>query len=164
VKELGSIEKDAEGRCCVRFVRQLEASPDEVWAALTERDSLDGWLGRLCYEPRIDSALTIDFGSGIEIFGRVLAIEAPRLLSFSWSDTADVEAPSVVRFELFATNRGTRLELTHSRQPVTMARSTAAGWHAHLDLLSGFLESAMPSWDTIYPPARAAYAPLVESL
>lgn len=164
MNDLGSIERDADGRCSVRFVRRLKASPDEVWAALTERDKLDGWLGRMCYEPRVDSTLTIDFGSGIEIYGRVLAIEAPRLFSFSWSDTADIEALSVVRFELFATNSGTRLELIHSRQPVTMARSTAAGWHAHLELLNGFLESAMPSWDKVYPPARAAYAPLVESL
>ena len=102
--------------------------------------------------------------SQLALYGRVLAFEAPRLFSFTWSPVESAEDASIVRLELFAAESGTTLVLTHSRQPVEMARSTASGWHAQLELLIGFLAGNVPGWEDVYPPARAAYRKLVDDL
>ena len=62
VEKLGNIERTADGRYELRFTRRINAKREEVWAALTERDRLEGWLGRVRYEPAVGATLTIDFG------------------------------------------------------------------------------------------------------
>lgn len=56
------------------------------------------------------------------------------------------------------------LVLTHTRQPAGLARGTAAGWHAHVDLLDGYLQGVALEWDKVYPPVKALYASAVESI
>ncbi len=166
MEELGTLGQNADGRCTLRMTRQLPYPVETVWAALTEPDQLDGWLGRLQYEPAQGSPLTIDFGDGVAIWGTVIAFEPPRRFSFTWSERADepdTEA-STVQFDLATIAAGTRLILTHSRQSSRLARATAAGWHAHLDLLIGHLTGRAPDWDEVYPIARKAYEPLVRTL
>ncbi len=163
MRELGTVEVAPDG-VRLRITRRLAAAPEEVWAALTERDALEAWLGRMRYEPRVGSPLTLDFGSGVEIYGEILAFEPPHLFSFTWSPFEGGERASVVHIELRADGPVTTLVLTHSRQAVAMARTTAAGWHAHLDLLIGLVDGDLPDWDDVYPPARDAYAPLVAAL
>jgi hypothetical protein len=94
----------------------------------------------------------------------VVAFEPPRLFSITWSTVEGTKDASVVRFELLAAGSGTTLVLTHPRQPVAMARDTAAGWHAHLELLIGFLAGKVPAWEEVYPPAREAYAEMTGAL
>lgn len=164
MRELARVRKDADGSYELEIVRTLDASLSEAWEVLTERDSLEGWLGRARYEPRVGSALTIDFGGGDSIRGEVVAIDPPRRFAFTWSEDEATEESSLVSLELVEVAGGTRLTLTHSRQPLSMARRTAAGWHAHMDLLIGFMHGTTPEWESVYPPAREAYASLVASL
>ena len=96
--------------------------------------------------------------------GEVVAIDPPRLFAFSWSEGEATEGASLVSFELFEVAGGTRLTLTHSRQPLPMVRRTAAGWHAHLELLIEFMHGKTPEWESVYPPAEEAYTALVASL
>jgi uncharacterized protein YndB with AHSA1/START domain len=163
VEKLGNIERTADGRYELRFTRRINATREEVWAALTERDRLEGWLGRVRYEPRVGATLTIDFGEGEAIHGEVLQFEPLRCFAISWVEAGE-SAVSVVRFELFAERGGTRLELTHAKQPVGMARTTAAGWHAHLDLLNGYLEGTPLAWDSVYSRAKPEYEDAVRAL
>lgn len=81
------------GFCEVRFTRRYEATPAEVWAALTEPESISRWLGPVPTEVR--------------------ASEPERLLELDWLPPGD--EPSVVRFELVATDDGTQLVLDHRR-------------------------------------------------
>ena len=164
MESLGKVTRSDDGRYTIRFIRRFAATPREVWAALTERDALDGWLGRVRFEGVTGSALTVDFGAGVEIRGVVVEWEPLHKFSFTWLETAEPSAESLVSFELFREGKGTRLTLVHTRQPTTMARTTAGGWHAHLDLLNGFLEGTTPHWDAVYAPAKAAYAATVASI
>jgi uncharacterized protein YndB with AHSA1/START domain len=81
------------GFCEVRFTRRYDASPAEVWAALTEPESIARWLGPVPTNVRTS--------------------ERERLLELDWEPPGD--EPSVVRFELVADGEGTRLVLDHRR-------------------------------------------------
>jgi uncharacterized protein YndB with AHSA1/START domain len=81
------------GFCELRFTRRYDATPAEVWAALTEPESIARWLG--------------------PVPTRVRESEPERLLELDWEPPGD--EPSVVRFELIATASGTQLVLDHRR-------------------------------------------------
>ena len=164
MQKLGTVSKGSDDSIELRIVREIRASLEDVWAALTESDALKGWLGEVTYEPVVGSVLTIDFGDGIEIYGEVVAIDPLRKFSFTWAEGPEIAGASLVCFELFEGAETTRLVLTHSRQSVRMARSTAAGWHAHMDLLIGYLDGDAPEWEAIYPPAKEAYKDIVATL
>jgi uncharacterized protein YndB with AHSA1/START domain len=82
------------GYCEVRFTRRYDATPAEVWAALTEPDSIARWLGPVPTSVR--------------------ASEPERVLELDWLPPGD--EPSVVRFELVLREDGrTELVLDHRR-------------------------------------------------
>ena len=81
------------GYCKVRFTRRYDATPSEVWAALTEPESVARWLG--------------------PVPTTVREAEPERLLELDWLVPGD--EPSVVRFELIETEGGTELVLDHRR-------------------------------------------------
>lgn len=164
MKSLGSVSREADRHYALRIERRLHAPREEVWAALTQRDSLEGWLGRVRCEPAIGTPLTIDFGGGAAIRGRVVVVEPPAVFSFTWSETQEEDDASLVRFELTDEGPTTRLVLIHTHQPAAMARRTCAGWHAHRDLLLGFLDGQSPDWEAVYPAAQRAYAAVVEAI
>lgn len=158
MRELGTIERQADGTYTLRLIRYLRAARADVWAVLTERGRCDGWLGDLRFTPDVGSEVTLDFGDGEGICGELLAYDPERRFAITWIEPDDVHAKSTVCFDLMDDGDGTLLALTHARQPAAMARSTAAGWHAHLELLIGAAAGAMPAWEDVYPPAREAYA------
>jgi uncharacterized protein YndB with AHSA1/START domain len=100
----------AAGGCSVRFTRRYAASPHEVWAALTEPDSLRRWLDPGC-EISVEEGASFGIGDD-RIVGRVRAVEPQRLLELDWDTRGD---PSVVRFELTSDGTGTVLVLDHER-------------------------------------------------
>lgn len=159
--ELGMIEAE-DDRFRLTLVRRLSARIGAVWAALTEPDELSAWLGDVEFEPREGAELCIDFG-GDKVRGRVRSFEAPHVFEFSWSDSRDDPDPSVVRFELETDGDETILTLCHSRQGRRLAGSTAAGWHAHLDVLDGRLAGRPREWSDCYKLSRERYAPLVRA-
>lgn len=107
------------GTCEVRFTRYYEATPTEVWAALTEPDSLARWLG--------DEAKV----------GRVRQVERERLLELDWLESGS-EA-SVVRVELRRDGGGTVLVLDHRRIDALVGMRTMAWWGRQLERLDGVL-------------------------
>jgi uncharacterized protein YndB with AHSA1/START domain len=157
--ESGVIEVQND-RYTLTLVRHLSAKIQEVWAALTEPVDLEEWFAPTRLEPVEGGAIEIDFGGGDFVRGKVLCFEPPAVFEFTWSESAEQE-PSIVRFELTEVDGGTVLHLTHHKQGAELARRTAAGWHAHMDLLDGALRGTPASWDECYPSARARYAPIV---
>jgi uncharacterized protein YndB with AHSA1/START domain len=78
----------------VRLTRRYAASPQEVWAALTDPESLVRWLGR-------------------PIPGEARVVEHERRLELDWRPEG--EPPSLVRLDLTPVGGGTQLVLDHSR-------------------------------------------------
>jgi uncharacterized protein YndB with AHSA1/START domain len=99
----------ADGRCEVRITRRYQASPGEVWKALTD---LDGWLA----PPQ-----------GVT----VAHVEPERRLELDWRP--DGEPPSVVTVELRFEDKRTVLVLEHTQIDATLGMRYAAAWFRAFD-------------------------------
>ena len=108
------------GFCEVRFRRRYDATPAEVWAALTEPESIARWLG--------------------PVPTNVRESEPERTLELDWLVPGD--EPSVVRFELRPREGGgTELVLDHRRINAVQGMLYSERWTNTLlrldDLLGG---------------------------
>ena len=108
------------------FVRDLRHPLEKVWAALTEPDQLREWapfaadrnLSRVG-----DATLTmIDADTSADLEAKVRRAERPTLLEYVWGG-------DVLRWELAATDVGTRLTLRHTTKDRDQVPKAAAGWH-----------------------------------
>ncbi|HEY7399633.1 MAG TPA: SRPBCC domain-containing protein [Actinomycetota bacterium] len=109
----------------------LRATPEEVWAALTDMNRLSEWFGvRAEIDPRRGGAVRFVEDGGTERRGLVEAFEPPHRLAFRWRavrlvargvETGDA---STVEFVLRREARGTTLVVTES--PGILAASGAA--------------------------------------
>lgn len=108
----------SEGRCSVRLTRRYPAAPAEVWAALTEPESLRRWLGEA------------DWAA---VGAQARELEPGRRLVLDWG--APGEEPSVVRLELTADERGTTLVLDHSQIEEQVGMAYLQRWTTRLDRL-----------------------------
>jgi uncharacterized protein YndB with AHSA1/START domain len=128
-----------EATCEVRFTRYYDAAPDEVWAALTEPESLARWLAppdELDLSPGASFALRL---AEATLTAHVRAVEPGRLLELDWQDFAD--APSIVRFELTPSRDGTVLVLDHRRVNARVGMRYMRIWERHLGLLDELVGS-----------------------
>lgn len=124
------------GFCEVRFTRSYPAPPAEVWAALTEPESIARWLA-----PTIEIDLCP--GGAYELRGlpaRVRSVEPERLLELDWEPAG--EDPSVVRFELTPHEDGTQLVLDHRRINAVTGMAYIQRWSAPLERLGGVIATA----------------------
>jgi uncharacterized protein YndB with AHSA1/START domain len=128
------------GFCEVRLTRYYSAAPDEVWAALTDRDSLARWLAPPGdVDLRRGGSFELQLKEGETMNGRVRSVEPSRLLELDWR--AAGEDPSIVRFELSADGGGgTVLVLDHRRIDASVGMRYTARWERHLDRLDAVVE------------------------
>jgi len=142
----------------VRLERHLPDPPAVVWQAITEREQLKAWFpcdvivegGRW----EVGAAIAFPFPSEVidmTLTGTVLAVDEPRLLSYTWGDE------EVLSFELHPEGDGTRLVLSDELQAGWAARN-AAGWDDCLDRLAG-LPIEPDAWQRRF----AAYSAVFES-
>lgn len=145
----------------VRMERLLPAPIDRVWAWLTDPDKRALWLAGGPMELRPGGAVELVFrhaelssrqsplperyahlASGHVLRGKVLAVDPPHLLSFTWGSEPEA---SVVTIELRAQGTLVRLRLTHSgiRSPAELTETTS-GWHTHADMLESRLAGHEP--------------------
>lgn len=78
----------------VRLTRRYAASPEEVWAALTDPGAVARWLGQ-------------------PVPGDARVVQPQRRLELDWRPAG--EPPSLVRFDLMPVDGGTTLVLEHTR-------------------------------------------------
>lgn len=137
-EELGVLSRDG-GYLHGRLERFLEHDPQAVWTMLTSPQRLPEWLAPGTIELRTGGAARLNFtDSGIVIDSRVSAIDAPRLLEYSWSGPGEPLRP--LRWEMHSEGEGTRLTLTVGLpEGEDMARA-CAGWEAHLMMLLAAIE------------------------
>jgi uncharacterized protein YndB with AHSA1/START domain len=111
----------------------IEASPDEVWEALTDEDRLEEWLApEVELDPFEGGEISVRDGDDRRT-GTVETVEEGERFAFTWSRPGEGE--SFVEFTIEALPGGTRLTVvetpTRSAATNTAAGSTAmaiGGW------------------------------------
>lgn len=125
----------------MRFERLYDATPAELWSALTDPEHIEGWLAhvaRIDLERDGEVELQMDADGTDIVRGRIRAIEHERVLEYDWR-SADAPA-SVVRLAIEPRETGgTLLVLEHRALPAKTIVDYGAGWHAHLDLLAALV-------------------------
>lgn len=148
----------------VRFAVTLDNPVHEVWGALTEPARLAQWLAPGTIDLVPGGRARLDFAdSGIVIDSPVSAVEPLRLLEYSWSGPGEPVRP--VRWELEPVGPLTRLALTLGVPATEDAARSAAGWAAHLDMLTAVLAGAAIGFPfQTFKAARAGYGEQLAAL
>lgn len=136
----GALRTESDEHAGVRFERLYDATAEELWAALTERDQLRGWLAhasRFELEPDGEVELRFEADDGRPTRGRMREIVPGRVLEWEWLQEG--ERASVVRFELVPRDAGCLLVLDHRLLDREFAPGYGAGWQGHLDALDALL-------------------------
>src|SRR5262245_17653917 len=126
----------------------VEASPEEVWEALTEEDRLEEWLAPdVDLDPTEGGEIAVRDGDG-ERFGTVETVEEAERFAFTWSRPGEGE--SFVEFTIEALPGGSRVTVVempmHSAATNTAAGSTAmtaGGWASRLARLQRSMRFAL---------------------
>jgi uncharacterized protein YndB with AHSA1/START domain len=150
----------AEGdRSGVRFERRYDATPEELWSALTEPERLGRWLANVAeLELRVGGRFHLLWNESDgtqKTDGTVLALEPGRLLELNW--TYPGEPDSTARFELRPDGDGTILVLDHRGLPPAAIAGYGAGWHSHLDSLEAHLNGGEADWSARFQELGPAY-------
>lgn len=139
--------------------RLLPGPIERVWAYLTESDKRARWLAAGDMEMAAGAEFELvwrndtltdppgrrpdDFGREHRMRSRILELDPPHRLVFSW----DGSGPVSIDLE----PRGERVLLTliHRRLDGEMRLMVGPGWHCHLDVLAARLAGAAPEpfWD-----------------
>ncbi|MFF4585240.1 SRPBCC domain-containing protein [Streptomyces sp. NPDC001388] len=142
-----------DGRPAVRFTRTYAHPVASIWHLVTDPAELAGWFpSRVETELRPGAAIRFSGDPRTpESTGRVLAVDAPRHLSFAWGGDE-------LRLDLEADDDGTRLTLTNVLAAADASARNAAGWEVCLAALDALAESGAPvasdggtrSWEAYY--------------
>jgi len=120
-----------DGRPAVRFTRTYDHPVDRVWEFVTEPGELAHWFPS-SVEIELRAGGTIRFGGDPNMddsTGRVLAVDAPRHLSFSWGGDE-------LHFDLEELDeKRTRFTLTNVLEAENTAARNGAGWEVCLSAL-----------------------------
>lgn len=157
-----STQGEIVDRSTLRFERLLPGPIDRVWSYLTDGEKRGTWLAAGEMDLRVggkvehvfdNSKLTknaddtppakyAEFAGESRMHGVITAIDAPRLLAYTWSEAS---GESEVTFELSQEGSKVKLVLTHRRIATREDLIGAAGgWHTHLDILADRLEGREP--------------------
>jgi uncharacterized protein YndB with AHSA1/START domain len=116
----------------VRFERTIDASPEAVWAVLTDTARLPDWYGNSRIEGRVGGAISIMDG---HIKGVVTQWRPQKKLAYTWNvfmpgQTESDFPESYLTLEL----DGGKLTLTHLPVLEAFVKLNAMGWHTFLDM------------------------------
>ncbi|HET8653391.1 MAG TPA: SRPBCC family protein [Gaiellaceae bacterium] len=153
-------------RCGVRFERRYDASPEELWSALTEPDRLRRWLADVAeLDLRVGGRFLLRWQESDgtqETDGTILALDPGRVIELNW--TYPGEPDSVARFELRPDGNGTILVLDHRGLPPGSIAGYGAGWHSHLDSLAAHLSGGQADWSARFQELGATYVRQAEAV
>ncbi|MBT3150307.1 SRPBCC family protein [Streptomyces sp. CHD11] len=120
-----------DGRPAVRFSREYGHPVDRVWRFVTDPDELARWFpSRAEIDLRPQGAVTFTGDPALEDSGgRVIAVDPPRHLSFTWEDDE-------IHFDLEElADKRTRFTLTNVLGAENTAARNSAGWDVCLSAL-----------------------------
>jgi uncharacterized protein YndB with AHSA1/START domain/DNA-binding transcriptional ArsR family regulator len=125
--------------------RFINATPQRVFQALTEKAELERWFVRTIeIELRPGGAARFEWSPEIIEVGKVLAYEPSRRFSYTWE--AFSPSPTTITFLLAPENDGTRLHLSQTgigqdESWGNYANGMSHGWDIHLTHLISWLET-----------------------
>lgn len=161
--QFGVVREDGE-LLSLRFERTYAATPEEVWAAFTDPESIRRWLfADAVLESRVGGEFRLDWSDDEKATGSVLVWNPPFALEVEWNEP---QISSVLHVEIAASAAGTVLILDQRNISVAAAIGMGAGWHAHLDALSDLLDgrgSNEEAWRPRFDALRPRYEELVSS-
>jgi len=146
------IDRDAFS---VRRTIRISAPIEKVWATVTEPEHISKWFGRAEFDGAGAGSLgTLTWDDHGTIPVRIEAVEAPRLVSYRWSnddalgafpEQVDEEHSTVFTFTLEPVDGGTLLTVVetgfeNTSDPVANLEDHRGGWDAELDKLVVLLE------------------------
>ena len=123
----------------------INATPERVFQALTEKTDLERWFVQKAeVDLRPGGAIRFEWAPDAVEIGKILVLEPPHRLSYSWE--ALEPSPTTITFELTAENDGTHLRLIHTgigegEDWDNYYTSISSGWSAHLIDLTTWLET-----------------------
>jgi len=117
----------------------VEATPEEVWEALTDEDRLEEWLApEVELDPTEGGEISVRDGDG-ERNGTVETLEENERFAFTWSRPGEGE--SFVEFTIEALPGGSRVTVVET--PIGPIAMAAGGWGPRLARLRHALRSAL---------------------
>lgn len=97
----------------VELQAEIDAPREVVYALVATSDGLERWLDAASIEPRVGGAVRLRLLEA-EVAGKVVALDAPQHVSFSWDYPAEpLTTPSVVAFDAISHGHRTHLTLRH---------------------------------------------------
>jgi len=120
-----SVHSGPDGWALV-FVKDFAHPPEKVWRALTAKDEVGQWAPFIAdrdLDTTGPAVLSMVDGDTVEpATVDIRRVEPPRLLEYDW-------VGDHLRWELVATDTGTRLTLTHTHANRDWMPRLATGWH-----------------------------------
>ncbi|HEU0223679.1 MAG TPA: SRPBCC family protein [Paracoccaceae bacterium] len=124
------------------------ASPEKVWAALTDGTSERAWWAGTRHASAFKAGDPVVFqrAGAVDVRGEILESDPPRRLVYTFhiegADPMHDEGPSVVTYELRPNGDATMLKVVHGNFPQgsTVRPSIEQGWPAILSALKSALE------------------------
>ena len=158
----GRIAVDGE-RATLEFERRLPHPVDEVWAAVTQPDHREAWIGRSSVEGRVGGLITTEPDDppvkpeAKRMTGAVLTWEPGRTFAHSWNQR--IVEPGSVTYGFEADGDGTLLRFRHEGLSPKNAAGFIAGTHAYLDRLAAHLAGTpIPGWRDRFAEVSPLYA------
>jgi uncharacterized protein YndB with AHSA1/START domain len=158
----------------VRFVRELDAPAEKIWAFLTDSARLPEWYGEGSIAPREGGAVSL---MGGHIRGVVTGWRPNEFLGYTWnvfspgeSSASSSEAVGQTKKSRFPvsylefTIEAPRLTVVHRPIPGAMQNQTMMGWHTMLDLIAAGLKGEFPKRSDLFPKNAALYGVDINSL
>src|SRR5215469_7015862 len=114
----------------VRLEIRIDASPETVFALLTDATSMRAWLAELAEaDPRPGGVFRISGPAGVAIEGTYLEVVANRKVVFTWGGVEGLKpGQSTVEFLLEPDGKGTLVRLRHYGLPGPALESHRRGW------------------------------------
>lgn len=124
----------------IEQIYQIKASPERVWAALTDPTLQMKWTGAHAeYDARVGGTYTLwdDY-----VTGEIVECVPPKKLAQTWQPNDWTIENSVVSFTLKKTRGGTQLELVHENVQPEDYVGTREGWNQfYIGAIKSMLEA-----------------------
>ena len=129
--------------------REMPHPPEKVWRALTQPHLMEEWLMKNDFAPTVGHRFNLRGAWGGVLDCKVLKIEPPNSLSYSWNfdnEDPNFALKSVVTFTLTPTAKGTHLRVEQAGFRPNQKQALGGALHGWTDML-GKLDQLVASLD-----------------